>query len=67
MISVGAPFDQTGRLLRDAGGFLLRSDAGVTWRLTLLRVPVDHVEKRVRVTGFHAGDDVLDVEGVAPA
>lgn len=67
MTIVGAPFDQTGRLLRDAGGFLLRSDTGETWRLTLVRVPVDHVEKRVRVTGYHAGEGMLDVEGVAPA
>jgi hypothetical protein len=66
MSVIGAPFEQTGRLLRDNGGFLLRSDAGVTWRLILLRVPVDHVEKRVRVTGYHAGGDLLEVEGVAP-
>ncbi|MGC4250426.1 MAG: DUF5818 domain-containing protein [Sphingobium sp.] len=59
--------DETGRLLRDAAGFLLQRDAGGTYRLVLLRVPVDHVEKRVRIKGWHIGDDIVEVEGVAPA
>jgi hypothetical protein len=33
----------------------------------LLRVPVDHVEKRVRVRGYYAGDDIVEADGVAPA
>ena len=59
--------DETGRLLRDEAGFLLQRDLGGTYRLVLLRVPVDHVEKRVRVRGWHAGEGVIEVEGVAPA
>ena len=59
--------DETGRLIRDEAGFLLQRDRGGTYRLVLLRVPVDHVEKRVRVQGYHAGDDVVEVEGVAAA
>lgn len=58
--------DETGRLLRDEAGFLLQRDLGGTYRLVLLRVPVDHVEKRVRVRGWHAGEGVIEVEGVAP-
>ena len=66
-MEIGDTVNETGRLLRDAGGFLLRRDNGGTWRLLLLRVPIDHVEKRVRVRGYYAGDDVVEVEGVAAA
>jgi len=59
--------DETGRLLRDAAGFLLQRDGGGAYRLVLLRVPVDHVEKRVRIKGWHIGDDIVEVEGVAAA
>lgn len=64
---IGAGFDETGRLIRDEAGFLLQRDLGGTLRLVLLRVPVDHVEKRVRVQGYYSGDGVVEVEGVAAA
>jgi hypothetical protein len=67
MIEIGAGVDETGRLLRDDAGFLLQRDLGGTFRLIMLRVPVDHVEKRVRVRGYYAGDDIVEVEGVAAA
>lgn len=63
----GAAIDETGRLLRDGAGFYLERDAGGRYRLILLRVPVDHVEKRVRIRGFLAGDGVVEADGVAPA
>jgi hypothetical protein len=66
-MEIGAGVNETGRLLRDDTGFLLHRGVGGVWRLILLRVPVDHVEKRVRVTGFYAGDDIVEAEGVAPA
>lgn len=59
--------DETGRLERDAAGFLFLRDAGGIYRLMLHRMPVDHVEKRVRIKGWHVGDDVVEVEGVAAA
>lgn len=64
---IGAGVNETGRLIRDEAGFLLQRDGGGTFRLILLRVPVDHVEKRVRVQGFYAGEGVVEVEGVAAA
>lgn len=64
---VGAVVNETGWLLRDGGGFLLRRDAGGSFRLVLLRVPVDHVEKHVRIHGVFGGDGVVEVDGVAPA
>ncbi|WP_022682256.1 DUF5818 domain-containing protein [Sphingobium bisphenolivorans] len=67
MTEIGAGVDETGRLVRDESGFLLQRDRGGTFRLVLLRVPVDHVEKRVRVQGFYAGNDIVEVEGVAAA
>ena len=67
MIEIGAGVDETGRLLRDDAGFLLQRDLGGTWRLVLLRVPVDHVEKRVWVRGYYAGDDIVEADGVAAA
>jgi hypothetical protein len=67
MIEIGAGVDETGRLLRDEAGFLLQRDLGGSYRLVLLRVPVDHVEKRVRVRGYYAGDNIVEADGVAPA
>ena len=61
----GAAVDETGRLIRDAAGFLLQRDLGGSYRLVLLRVPVDLVEKRVRVRGYHAGDGIVEADGVA--
>lgn len=58
--------EETGILVREGGGFILRGDMGVTYRLELSRTPVDHVEKRVRVIGVLAGD-CITAEGVAPA
>ena len=66
MTEIGAGVNETGRLLRDDGGFLLQRDLGGIYRLVLLRVPVDHVEKRVRVRGYHAGDGIVEADGVAP-
>ena len=37
--------------MRDGAAFVLRLDAGGAYRLDLPRVPVDHVQKRVRITG----------------
>ncbi len=66
-MEIGAGVDETGRLLRDEAGFLLQRDSGGSYRLVLLRVPVDHVEKRVRVRGFYDGDGIVEADGVAPA
>jgi hypothetical protein len=67
MNEAGTLVDVRGWLHRDASGFLLKADSGVVWRLILHRVPVDHIEKRVRVAGYDTGDGILDAEGVSPA
>jgi hypothetical protein len=56
----------TGLLVRDGGGFALRRDGGGQWRLDLLRTPVDHVEKRVQVTGVLVAGDLVEVESLIP-
>jgi len=66
MTIIGTRIDESGTLLRDAGGFSLRRDLGGRWKLDLHRVPVDHIEKRVRITGTVVADDLVDVDGVAP-
>ena len=65
MMKPGASIDETGVLIRDQGGFVLRRDTGGRYRLDLHRVPVDHVEKRVRVTGVLVADNLVDVIGIA--
>lgn len=60
------PVIENGLLVRDGGGFALRRDGGGTVRLDLLRTPVDHVEKRVRVTGVYVADDLMEVEAILP-
>ncbi|WP_083276851.1 DUF5818 domain-containing protein [Sphingobium phenoxybenzoativorans] len=67
MGAANAHMELYGWLHRDEGGFILKADGGAVWRLVLHRVPVDHIEKRVRITGFDAGDGVIDAEGVSPA
>lgn len=54
-------------LLRDGGGFVLKRDVGGYYRLELHRMPVDLVEKRVRVIGVLIGPDHVDADGVQPA
>jgi hypothetical protein len=63
----GTAIDETGTLIRDGGGFALRRDAGGLLRLDLHRVPVDRIEKRVRVQGVLVADGLVDVDGVAAA
>ena len=60
MIASGQHFDETGTLSREAGGFVLLRDSGGRIRLELHRVPVDYVNKRVRVMGTVIADDLVD-------
>ncbi|NYF33671.1 DUF5818 domain-containing protein [Sphingopyxis sp. JAI108] len=66
MAGIGSRIDETGTLLRVAGGFALRRDVGGRWRLDLRRTPVDHVENRVRITGVLVEEGLVEVDGVAP-
>lgn len=66
MIAIGTKIEETGTLIREAGSFILRRDLGGRWKLDLHRVPVDHIEKRVRITGVVVGENLVDVAGVAP-
>ena len=64
MIAIGTRIDETGTLLREGAAFVLRRDIGGRWVLDLHRVPVDHVEQRVRVTGTVVGDGLIDVDSL---
>ncbi|QJU59464.1 hypothetical protein HL653_18425 [Sphingomonas sp. AP4-R1] len=63
----GTPIDETGILVREGGGFCLRRDRGGRFLLELPRVPVDEVEKRVRVIGTMLSEGHVLVDGVSIA
>lgn len=66
-MTIGNRIDETGTLIREGGSFFLRRDLGGRYRLELHRVPVDHVEKRVRLIGTLVGPDLVNADGVGPA
>jgi hypothetical protein len=63
---IGTQIVETGTLVREGAAFVLRRDGGGYYRLELSRVPVNTVEKRVRVTGTIVAEDLVIVDGVAP-
>jgi hypothetical protein len=65
MARIGNRIDETGTLIRDGGGFALRRDVGGRYRLDLHRVPIDEIEKRVRIVGTLVAEGLVDVEGVS--
>ncbi len=67
MSSIGTPIDETGLLVREQGAFVLQSDGGSRYVLELPRVPVDHVQKRVRVQGVICAEGRVTAEGVSAA
>lgn len=66
MTTIGSRIEETGTLIRDGGGFALRRDIGGRWKLDLHRVPVDYVEKRVRISGIVVAEGLVDVVALAP-
>ena len=64
MAAIGTRIDETGTLLREGAAFVLRRDLGGRWVLDLHRVPVDHVEKRVRIIGTIVGKGLVDVDSL---
>lgn len=66
MSIIGSRVEETGTLIADGGGFALRRDIGGRWKLDLHRVPVDHVEKRVRISGIIVADGLIDVDTLGP-
>jgi len=67
MTAIGTQVDETGTLTRDGVAFYLRRDLGGQYCLELRRMPVDLVEKRVRLRGTLVGPDLVSADGVAPA
>ncbi len=59
--------DETGMLLRDGAAFVLQRDRGGRYVLELARVPVDHVQKRVRIRGMLCSDGRVAVDGISAA
>ncbi|USI73840.1 DUF5818 domain-containing protein [Sphingomonas morindae] len=63
----GDSFVDSGTLVREAGGFVLRRDSGGAVLLELNRLPVDHVEKKVFVTGIYVEAGRVEVRALRPA
>jgi hypothetical protein len=63
-MTVGERIEDAGTLVRDGGGFALRRDGGGTIALDLHRVPVDHVEKHVRISGLCVAAGLVEVEAI---
>ena len=66
MAVIGSRIEETGTLIREGAGFALRRDIGGRWKLDLHRVPVDHVEKRVRISGIIVAEGLIDVDALSP-
>ena len=66
MSAIGSRVDETGTLIRDGEGFVLRRDVGGRWKLDLHRVSVAHVKNRVRISGIIVAKDLIDVDALAP-
>lgn len=66
MSAIGSRIEETGTLIADGGGFALRRDIGGRWKLDLHRVPFDHVEKRIRISGVVVAEGLVDVEAIGP-
>ena len=64
MTAIGTRIDEIGTLLSEGAAFVLRRDPGGRWVLDLHRVPVDPVEKRMRITGTVVGDGLVDVDSL---
>lgn len=67
MAQTGDNIELEGMLVRDGAGFAIRVERGVLFHLQLRRVPVDCVEKRVRVMGTLIGERLIEADGVAAA
>jgi hypothetical protein len=65
MAFIGIRIGEMGMLVRDGGGFALRRDGGGRYQQDLHRVPIDEVEKRVRVVGTLVYEHLVDVDGVS--
>ena len=66
MAVIGSRIEERGTLIREGAGFALRRDIGGRWKLDLHRVPVDHVEKRVRISGVVVAEGLIDVDALGP-
>ena len=66
MSAIGSRDEETGTLIRDGGRLSLRRDTGGRWKLQLHRVPVDHVEIRVCISGTIVAPGLLNVDTLRP-
>lgn len=63
---IGTKIRETGVLVADGCGFALRRDIGGRWKLDLHRIAVEHVEKRIRISGIIVAEGVVEVISLSP-
>ena len=52
--------------IRAVEGFALRRDIGGRWKPDLRRIPVDYVERFIRISGIIVADGLIDVDALRP-
>lgn len=67
MMATGERIDETGTLIQAGGVIFFRRDHGGRYQLELHRLPVDLIQKRVRLIGTLVGPMLVHAEDVAPA
>lgn len=70
MTAIGARIEESGTLICEADGFVLRRDLGGRLRLDLHRVGLDlsehHAGQRVTITGTIVAMGLVDVDTIRP-
>lgn len=66
MTAIGTRIEESGTLIREKDGFVLRRDLGGRWRLDLHRIDGDLAEQRVTITGTVVAKGLIDVDTIAP-
>lgn len=66
MEQIGTRIEESGTLIGDAEGLVLRRDLGGRWRLDLTRCAKAADQGRVRLTGVVVEEDLLAVIEIAP-
>lgn len=64
MTAIGTRIEESGTLIRQKGGFVLRRDLGDRWRLDLHRVDNDLAEQRVTIIGTVVAKGLIDVDTI---
>lgn len=66
MTAIGTRIEESGTLIREKGGFILRRDLGGRWRVDLHRVGSELAGQRVTIIGTIVAKGLIDVDTIVP-